>query len=53
MNLIRKYLLTIVLSWDLFTKDSVRKIKEPLKLSITEAQEYALQNNRAVKTCEN
>ena len=48
MNLIRKYLLTIIILGFIgegFGKDNV----EILKLSISEAQAYALQNNRSVQ----
>jgi outer membrane protein len=49
MNLIRKYLLTIVIA-GLITKGFGQEIKGTLRLSMTEAQEYALQNNRNIQT---
>jgi outer membrane protein len=48
MNLIRKCLLTFIIP-GLVTAGFSQDNKEPLKLSITEAQAYALQNNRAVQ----
>ena len=48
MNLMRKYFLTIVIL-GLINKGFSQENKEPLRLSITEAQEYALQNNRSVQ----
>jgi outer membrane protein len=48
MNLIRKCLLTFIIPV-LVTAGFSQDNKEPLKLSITEAQAYALQNNRAVQ----
>jgi outer membrane protein len=48
MNLIRKCLLTFIIPV-LVTAGFSQDNKEPLKLSITEAQVYALQNNRAVQ----
>jgi len=48
MNLMRKYFLTIVIL-GLITKGYGQENTGPLRLSITEAQEYALQNNRAVQ----
>jgi outer membrane protein TolC len=48
MNLIRKYFLTIVIL-GLINKVYSQENNGPLRLSITEAQEYALQNNRAVQ----
>ena len=48
MNLMRKYFLTIVIL-GLINKGYSQDNKGPLRLSITEAQEYALQNNRAVQ----
>ena len=44
----RKYFLTIVIL-GLINKGYSQENKGPLRLSITEAQEYALQNNRAVQ----
>ena len=49
MNLMRKYFLTIVIL-GLINKGFSQDIKGPVKLSITEAQEYALQNNRNIQT---
>jgi outer membrane protein len=48
MNLMRKYFLIIVIL-GLINKVYSQENKGPLRLSITEAQEYALQNNRAVQ----
>ena len=49
MDLIRKYFLTIIIL-GLINKGFSQENKGILKLSITEAQEYALQNNRNVQT---
>jgi outer membrane protein len=49
MYLIRKCFLTLVIL-GLLTKGFGQANKEVLKLSITEAQTYALQNNRAVRS---
>ena len=49
MNVIRKYFLTIVIL-GLTGKGFSQENKGIIKLSITEAQEYALQNNRNVQT---
>ena len=49
MNLIRKYFVTIVIL-GLINEGFSQDNKETLKLSISEAQEYALQNNRTVQT---
>ena len=48
MNLKRKYLLPVILM-GLINNGYSQDNKEVLKLSIAEAQNYALQNNRAVK----
>ena len=48
MNLMRKYFLAIVIL-GLVNKGFSQENKGPIRLSITEAQEYALQNNRAVQ----
>ena len=48
MNLTRKYLLIIVIL-GFISKASGQDIKGPVSLSITEAQEYAVQNNRNVQ----
>ncbi len=48
MNLTRKYFLIIVILGFL-TKTFGQDIKGPISLSITEAQEYAIQNNRNVQ----
>jgi outer membrane protein len=48
MNRVRKYLLTLIML-GLVTEGFSQENKSPLKLSITEAQEYALLNNRNVK----
>lgn len=48
MNLIRRYLLTLVILGLCF-KGISQDSKEVLKLSLTEAQDFALQNNRAMK----
>ena len=45
----RKYFLTIVIL-GLINKGYSQENKGPIQLSITEAQEYALQNNRAVQS---
>jgi outer membrane protein len=49
MNLIRKYLFTLVLL-GLITKCFSQDNKEVLKLSLSEAQEYAIQNNRSIES---
>jgi outer membrane protein len=49
MNLIRKYLLTFVFLV-LITQGFSQDNKATLKLSISEAQSYALQNNRSVQS---
>jgi len=49
MNFIRKYLLTFILIGSLAQGFSQDK-KETLKLSLPEAQDFALQNNRAIKS---
>ncbi len=49
MNFMRKYLLILILIGS-FIKGFAQDKKELLKLSISEAQTYALQNNRAVKS---
>jgi outer membrane protein TolC len=49
MNFIRKYFLVLILLGSL-TKGFSQDKKETLKLSITDAQEYALQNNRSVRS---
>ncbi len=49
MNLMRKCLLTVVIL-GLITKGFSQDNKEILKLSVSEAQTYALQNNRTVKS---
>lgn len=49
MNLMRKYFLTIVIL-GLIDKGFSQENKGVIRLSITEAQEYALQNNRNVQT---
>ena len=49
MNLKLKYLLIISLS-AIFSSGFSQDNKEPLKLSLAEAQSYALENSRAVKT---
>jgi outer membrane protein len=48
MNIIQKYFLTIIVLGLAF-KGFSQENKEVLRLSITEAQDYALQNNRSVK----
>ncbi len=48
MNLIRKYFLIIVIL-GFISKASGQDNKGPISLSITEAQEYAVQNNRNVQ----
>jgi outer membrane protein TolC len=49
MNFIRKYLLTFILIGSIVPGFGQDK-KETLKLSLQEAQDFALQNNRAVKS---
>ncbi len=49
MNLKLKYLLIITLS-GIFSIGFSQNNKEPLKLSLAEAQSYALENSRAVRT---
>lgn len=49
MNFMRRYFLTIVIL-GLISKGYSQDIKGPIRLSITEAQEYALQNNRNIQT---
>jgi outer membrane protein len=49
MNLIRKFLMIFIIL-GLITKGFGQDNKEILKLSISEAQTYALQNNRTVKS---
>jgi outer membrane protein len=49
MNLIRRSLLTIAI-FGFLLKGFSQDNKEIIKLSITEAQEYALQNNRSVQS---
>jgi outer membrane protein len=49
MNLIRRCLLTIIVL-GIISEGFCQKNKEILKLSISEAQEYALQNNRSVQS---
>jgi outer membrane protein len=49
MDLIRRFFLTIVIL-GLITRGFSQDNKETIKLSLTDAQEYALQNNRNVKT---
>jgi outer membrane protein len=48
MNLMRKYLLAVVIL-GLVNKGFSQENNGPLRLSITEAQEYALQNSRAIQ----
>ncbi len=49
MNLTLKYLLIITLS-AMFSYGYAQDNKEPLKLSLAEAQSYAIENSRAMKT---
>jgi outer membrane protein len=49
MNFIRKYFLVLILLGSI-TKGFGQDKKELIKLSIADAQEYALQNNRAVQS---
>ena len=48
MNWIRKYFLTLIIL-GLISEAFSQENKGPLKLSITQAQEYALQNNRNIQ----
>jgi len=49
MNFMRKFLLMVILLGSI-TKGFGQDKKEIIKLSVSEAQEYALQNNRAIKS---
>jgi outer membrane protein len=49
MNLIRKYLLALIML-GLINEGFGQDNKGPIRLSIAEAQEYALQNNRNIQT---
>ena len=49
MNFMRKYLLTFIILGSI-TQGFGQDKKEILKLSISEAQTYALQNNRAIQS---